>query len=138
MHRLLEWGGVSDARLRAVQREFRLDALQAREAADRAQRILSGEGAWAWDAAVLAWQGNEVEMVVQGQLLRLDRLVQRADAGHQGHWWVLDYKSGAAPQEQPALLAKMQAYRDGVQAIHPGATVKVAFLTPQGKVIELT
>ncbi|MDP2818643.1 MAG: UvrD-helicase domain-containing protein [Polaromonas sp.] len=137
MHRLLEWGGVSDARLRAVQREFRLDAMQAREAADKAQRILAGEGAWAWDPAVTAWQGNEVEMFVQGQMLRLDRLVQRKDAGHVGHWWVLDYKSGGAPQEQLELLAKMQTYRASVQSIYPGATVKAAFLTPQGKVIEV-
>jgi len=137
MHRLLEWGGVSDARLRAVQRAFQLDAPQAREAADKAQRILAGEGAWAWDPAAIAWQGNEVEMFVQDQMLRLDRLVQRRDAGHVGHWWVLDYKSGGAPQEQPELLAKMQTYRASVQSIYPGATVKAAFLTPQGKVIEV-
>ncbi|MDP3354251.1 MAG: UvrD-helicase domain-containing protein [Polaromonas sp.] len=137
MHRLLEWGGVSDARLRAVQREFRLDAAQARDAADKAQHILAGEGAWAWDPAVIAWHGNELELVHKGQTLRLDRLVQRRGAGHEGHWWVLDYKSGSAPQQQPDLLAKMQLYRTGVQSVYPGVMVKAAFLTPQGKVIEV-
>ncbi|MDP2449402.1 exodeoxyribonuclease V subunit beta [Polaromonas sp.] len=138
MHRLLEWGGVSPARARAVQREFRLDAAQARDAADMAQRILQGEGAWAWDAAVVAWQGNEVELVYQGQTLRLDRLVQRRDAGHAGHWWVLDYKSRGAPQEQPALLEQMQTYRAAVQAVYGGQTVKAAFLTAQGRLVALS
>ncbi len=138
MHRLLEWGGVSPARVRAVQREFRLDTAQGRDAADMAQRILQGEGAWAWDAAVVAWQGNEVELVYQGQTLRLDRLVQRRDAGHAGHWWVLDYKSRGVPQEQPALLAQMQTYRAAVQALYGGQTVKAAFLTAQGRLVALS
>jgi ATP-dependent helicase/nuclease subunit A len=47
--------------------------------------------------------------VYAGQALRLDRLVQRKDAGHEGHWWVLDYKSAVAPQLQPALVAQLQA-----------------------------
>ena len=137
MHRLLEWGGVTAPRVRAAQREFQLDPTQVQSASAAAQRILAGEGAWAWDPRVIAWQGNEVELVYRGQTLRLDRLVQRKDAGHEGHWWVLDYKSRGAPQEQPELLAQMQTYHAGVQSIYPGATVKTAFLTPQGKLIAL-
>jgi ATP-dependent helicase/nuclease subunit A len=137
MHRLLEWADWSEAKLAAVSREFRLSPAQAREAAAMARRIVQGDGAWAWDAAVVAWQGNEVELVYQGQTLRLDRLVQRQDEGHRGHWWVLDYKSAAAPQQQPELVAKMLTYRAAVQAVYAGATVKAAFLTPQGAVVEL-
>ena len=137
MHRLLEWGGVTAPRVRAAQREFRLDPAQGQSAAAAAQRILAGEGAWAWDPRVIAWQGNEVELVYKGQTLRLDRLVQRRDAGHEGHWWVLDYKSRGSPQNQPELVVQMLTYRAGVQSIYPGATVKTAFLTPQGKLIAL-
>lgn len=90
-----------------------------------------------WDTEVIAWQGNEVELFHGGQLLRLDRLVQRRDAGHEGHWWVLDYKSNAAPQRLPELVATMQAYRAAVQALHRGHTVKAAFLTPQGALLEI-
>ncbi|MBC7446163.1 MAG: hypothetical protein H7273_11950 [Polaromonas sp.] len=54
----------------------------------------------------MAWQGNEVDLVHRGQPLRLDRLVRRKDAGHEGHWWVLDYKSALAPEQQPALRAQ--------------------------------
>ncbi len=139
MHRLLEWGGPFSApQLAAVAREFRLSPAQAARAGGLAERILMGEGAWAWNPNAVAWQGNEIDLVYQGQPLRLDRLVQRKDAGHEGHWWVLDYKSAGAPQSQPALLAQMQTYRAAVQQIYPAATVKAAFLTGSGAVVELS
>ena len=137
MHRLLEWGACSEAQVRAVRREFRLDPAQGRDAAAKAQRILAGAGAWAWDASVVGWQGNEVELVYQGQTMRLDRLVQRKDAGHEGHWWVLDYKSRGAPQDLPELVTQMQTYRAAVQAVYGGQTVKAAFLTGQGTLVEI-
>ena len=135
MHRLLEWGALSALHVQAITREFRLDAAQAQTALSGAQRILAGEGAWAWDPALLDWQGNEVELAYQGQSMRLDRLVRRCDAGHEGHWWVLDYKSNAAPQDLPELRQQMQLYRDALLAVYPGQTVKAAFLTAQGRLI---
>lgn len=137
MHRLLEWGSLAPPQVRAVLREFRLNPAQGQQAAERARSILAGEGAWAWNAEVVVWHGNEVELSHGGQLLRLDRLVQRRDAGHAGHWWVLDYKSNAAPQHLPELVATMQVYRAAVQDLHPGHIVKAAFLTPQGAVLEV-
>ncbi|MDD5323989.1 MAG: UvrD-helicase domain-containing protein [Polaromonas sp.] len=138
MHRLLEWGGAGSApHAAAAAREFRLSPAQAAQAAALAQRIQAGEGAWAWRHDAIAWEGNEVDLVYQGQPLRLDRLVQRKDAGFAGQWWVLDYKSAMAPQQQPGLRAQLQAYRAAVQLIYPGATVKAAFLTGQGTLVEL-
>jgi len=138
MHRLLEWGGPSsDEHVGAVAREFRLNPAQALEASALAQRIFRGAGAWAWNQEAVAWQGNEVDLVYQGQPLRLDRLVRRKDAGHEGQWWVLDYKSAPAPEQQPALRAQLLAYRAAVQLIYPDATVKAAFLTGLGTVVEL-
>ena len=99
-----------------------------------ATRILQGQGAWAWDDAALAWQGNEVELMFGAKLLRLDRLVQRKDSGA---WWVFDFKSASAPQEQPALIEQLHSYRCAVQDIYPTATVRAAFLTGQGELIEL-
>ncbi len=78
-----------------------------------------------------------MDLVFQGQALRLDRLVRRKDAGHEGQWWVLDYKSAPKPELQPELLIKMRIYRAAVQRIYPGAPVKVAFLTGQGTVVAL-
>jgi ATP-dependent helicase/nuclease subunit A len=138
MHRLLEWGcDLSAEQVTAAAREFRLSPAQAAEAAGLARRIRAGDGAWAWQPDVVAWQGDEVDLVYQGQPLRLDRLVQRKDAGFEGQWWVLDYKSAPEPERQPVLVAQLQAYRSAVQRIYPGTRVKAAFLTGQGTVVEV-
>ena len=99
-----------------------------------AQRILEGAGAWAWQADRVDWVGNEVALVASGALVRLDRLVRRADTGE---WWVLDYKSAAQPQRQQALRAQLHTYRQAVQALEPGSVVRAAFLTGQGELEEL-
>lgn len=136
MHRLLETTrpreAIAPAQLREVQRRFGIDAALAQQAAAMAQRILAGEGSWAWDAAQVDWQANEVELHADGDLLRLDRLVRRRGSGE---WWVLDFKSAAAPERQPLLVEQMRRYRAAVAAAYPGATVKTAFLTAQGAMV---
>src|SRR4051794_5316858 len=134
MHRLLEtWQGrIVPAQLREVERLFALEPGAGEQAAAMALRIVQGEGAWAWDAAQVDWQANEVELHAGGELLRLDRLVRRRDTGE---WWVLDYKSSAQPERQPALRAQMQRYREAVAAAQGGAPVRCAFLTAQGRLV---
>ena len=143
MHRLLErlpsrgtatashlWSAMQRD---AVAREFSLEPAQVEVAQGMAQAILRGEGAWAWDASQLLWQGNEVGLVHQGRMLRIDRLVQHSE----GQWWVLDYKSTAQPHLQPELRAQLLAYRAAVAQAQPGQPVRAAFLTAQGTLIEL-
>ncbi|APW42384.1 UvrD-helicase domain-containing protein [Rhodoferax saidenbachensis] len=144
MHRLLEcvqpasvvstapWSAAQMAR---VAQTFALDESQTRQAAQMAQAILQGEGAWVWDVGQLAWHANEVPLAQGGRLLRMDRLVQHRESGD---WWVLDYKSTASPQDQPDLCGQLHAYRAAVALAYPGQTVRAAFLTPQGRLIELT
>jgi len=133
MHRLLQWGDAGRANAMAAAREFKLTPDQGEAAAAMARRILAGEGAWAWDRAVVDWQGDEVELVREGSTLRLDRLVQRRDTGE---WWVLDHKSSPAPQDDPGLVEQLHNYRDAVRAIYPGQVVRAAFLTGQGRLVE--
>ncbi len=132
MHRLLQRADLTA--VDAVALEFSLSNQEAEQAAQMAQRIMAGEGAWAWDDAVVGWQGNEIELATQGKLLRLDRLVRRKDTGE---WWVLDYKSESQPQNKPELIAQMRAYVAAVQACYAGESVKAAFLTATGKMIEI-
>jgi ATP-dependent helicase/nuclease subunit A len=132
MHRLLQRADLNA--VDAVALEFNLSSEEAKQAAQMAQRILAGDGAWAWDDTVIGWQGNEVELTAQGKLLRLDRLVRRKDIGE---WWVLDYKSESQPQNKPQLVAQMRAYVAAVQACYTGEAVKAAFLTSTGKMIEI-
>jgi ATP-dependent helicase/nuclease subunit A len=139
VHRLLELAQPQAApfapsRLARIAREFGLDDPAAHQAAAMARRILDGEGAWAWDAQAVDWHGNEVELAHEGELLRLDRLVRRRDSGE---WWVLDYKSAGAPERQPQLLAQMRRYCEAVRRAYPGAQVRAAFLTGQGRLVAL-
>jgi ATP-dependent helicase/nuclease subunit A len=129
--------GASPAHLAFVTRaahEFELPLDAVRQAAAMARRIRTGEGAWAWDSAVIDWHGNEVTLLHAGVTQRIDRLVRRRDTGE---WWVLDYKSAQRPEEQPALVEQMNRYRDAVRNANPGAVVRVAFLTREGRVVEV-
>ena len=123
----------SEAAWQLAQTQFALDAPQMALAAQAAQSIVQGEGAWAWDWEILLWQGNEINIYHQGRNMRMDRLVQRKDTGH---WWILDYKSSARPDVDPVLCAQLAGYRAAVQMAYPAATIRAAFLTPQGRLIE--
>jgi ATP-dependent helicase/nuclease subunit A len=137
MHRLLELytPGMDIASIApSVSAQWGLDATQTQQALTTAQRITQGPAAWVWDAAVVDWQANEVELLHAGDVLRLDRLVKRAS---DQSWWVLDYKSAAAPEQQVELRAQMQRYSEAVASANVGASVRAAFITGEGKLVEI-
>ena len=144
MHRLLEWVAPrpaasapiawSAAQLATVAHDFALEPESLQAARGMAECILAGEGAWVWHAEHIAWHANEVTLTHRGRTLRLDRLVQHRASGE---WWVLDYKSTAAPQQQAELCAQLKAYRTAVALAYPGQTVRAAFLSAQGALIEI-
>ncbi len=130
---------ASDAQLVAIAQEFVLEPAQMAQAHAMAMAIVQGEGAWAWDAAELDWQGNEVAVVQRGRMLRIDRLVRRRAAmPDEGQWWVLDYKSTRQPHLHPELCEQLLGYRSAVALAQPGQTVRAAFLTADGTLIELS
>jgi ATP-dependent helicase/nuclease subunit A len=136
VHRALEWttSGASseavDELARAAAREF--DSAPD-TTAQLARRILqSPDAARFFGGAALRWAGNEVPVSVDGDMLRIDRLVQLTEA-----WWVLDYKLSHAPQELDAYRAQLLRYREAVQRLQPDATVRCAFITGSGAVIEI-
>jgi len=126
--------GWDDASVEYTARLFALDSPQMERAMAMARGMATGQGAWAWDADGLEFYSNEVPINRAGRMLRIDRLVHtRAEAT----WWVLDYKSSAAPQRDDALCAQLLGYRAAIAQAYPGAAVRAAFLTPQGALIEL-
>jgi ATP-dependent helicase/nuclease subunit A len=148
MHQLLEQAGVagapladlraqgwSAARVAHLARDFDITPAAASVAAQTAQRILAGEGAWAWDRNVVDLAINEAPLHFQGQSLRIDRLVHCHQPPERAGWWVLDYKSAAEPERQPALQAQLQRYRSAVQGQTPGERVHAAFLTGDGRLV---
>ncbi len=142
MHWLLEHTadspqGWRPERLAQATRLFQVNADQMARAELLARRILEGEGAWAWNAEHIIEHFNEIELVHQGQVLRMDRLVRRRAGPHGPEaWWVLDYKSAAKPEQDPSLLAQLARYRIAVENAYPGQLVVAAFLSADGRVVQ--
>ena len=141
MHWLLEHAGDTPTGWRAeriaqAQRRFALARDQATHAAAMARRIFTGEAAWAWSTSEVIEAFDEVELIHQGQRLRIDRLVRRRAGPHGPEaWWVLDYKSAAHPERDEALQAQLAGYRAAIERLHPGQVVRVAFLSGEGRVV---
>ena len=143
VHRVLEWASPQPAPGRldldtlapAAATEFGSDAA---EVARLARVILdSAECARFFKGPGLRWAGNEVPVSVDGEPLRIDRLVLLDEADGLV-WWVLDYKLQHAPQELAAYREQLQRYRRAVRAAQPDASVRCAFVTGAGAVVEVS
>lgn len=140
LHRVLEWlpaDSELDAACRAAAQQHALDDAAHDTLAQAARRVLASPELRRWfDRDGIAWSANELPLLWQGAWLRLDRLVALETA--QGReWWVLDHKLHPAPQTQPALRAQLARYRDAVRALQPGERVRAAFITAEGRAVEL-
>ncbi|MEQ1806408.1 MAG: UvrD-helicase domain-containing protein [Burkholderiaceae bacterium] len=142
VHRFLEWatpnrGTVDDLSqfAGAAAREF---GASADEVLDVGRAILHSEAcARFFDSPELRWAGNEVPVSDADELLRIDRLVL-FEAASGKVWWVLDYKLSHQPEELPAYRDQLLRYRDVVARLEPHCTVRCAFLTGRGQVIEMS
>jgi len=90
-----------------------------------------------FDRQRLLWAGNEVPLAWRGATLRIDRLVALRGADGAREWWVLDYKLQHAPQQVEAYRGQLAGYRDAVQRLQPGETVRAAFVTGAGEIVPL-
>jgi ATP-dependent helicase/nuclease subunit A len=142
VHRLLEWSSADveegreglEAAAQRAGAEFGLAPAHAAGIARFARQILcSADCRRFFTGSALRWAGNEVGVGIDGEVRRIDRLVQLADGG----WWVLDYKLAAAPQREADNLAQLRGYRAAVAALQPGAEVRAAFINGAGEVIEI-
>jgi ATP-dependent helicase/nuclease subunit A len=141
VHRMLEWTARPDAPARdalAAAAALEFAPLDAKAVRAIGERILDSAACRPFfDPQGLAWAGNEVPLSSpDGQVRRIDRLVKLAGEG--GAWWVLDYKLNTDPQRDPANLAQLADYRRAVAALVPGETVRAAFITGDGGLIEPT
>jgi len=131
LHRLLQWQNVGSAELAAVALEFSLSSNDVQNVGNSAKLMLNGAAAWIWDESKIDWQANEYELVYEGRVLRLDRLVkQRATQ----IWWVIDFKSAQYPERALALRAQLSSYVSAVcsnMGVIP-SQVRAAFITGNG------
>jgi len=146
LHRALEWLGRSAPQLpaadwhaacRAAVAEQGLPGTQADAVLGWVQAVIQGpDTARFFRGPGLRWADSEVTLTHAGRVLRLDRLVELADADGARVWWVLDFKLERRPQEVPAYREQLALYRAAVQAAQPLARVRAAFVTAEGALIE--
>ena len=139
VHRALEWAvasqGTSTAdAAAAAAREFAVPAAAVRE---RVEAIVDHpDGARFYRGAQIRWSGNEVSVSDGGDVLRIDRLVH-IDEPDGATWWVLDYKLSHAPDELDAYRTQLLRYRAAIERAQPGEAVRCAFVTGDGRVVEV-
>ena len=80
-----------------------------------------------YDPAQFVSADNELEMVADGQLLRIDRLVRFEDA-----IWVLDYKRSVGPDGLMLHAPQLARYRRAVQSIAGSLPVHAALIAADG------
>jgi ATP-dependent helicase/nuclease subunit A len=143
LHRWLEWAsraGVSradwPALARAAAQSFGLALSDAQTLELSGAAVLTSPSCGRFfDPTQLLWAGNEVPLAWQGQVLRIDRLVQLRAAPATAPttaWWVLDYKLHANPEQLPSHREQLATYVQAVQALVPGDVVQGAFITAGG------
>ena len=151
VHRVLEWVGQpgqglprsrrTDAAVQAAA-AFGLPPQAAGEVAALVARIAdSAECARFFGGPALRWAGNEVPVGgADGQVLRIDRLVQLDEAGVPT-WWVLDYKLRHRPEQLDTYRQQLQGYRQAVGLAlqvqgEAAGVVRSGFITGTGAFVE--
>lgn len=149
MHRVLEWASGTrraqpvDRLIAASAQMYGLDA-RARERLQRSVHAILGSADCApfFAADALVWAGNEVALSLEGQDMRIDRLVCRREPGASDAaapvWWVLDYKLHGAPEQNAEYIEQLRRYRRAVELLQPGEPVRTALITGQGRFVDCT
>lgn len=85
-----------------------------------------------FDPAQHDFARNEMELVHEGELQRVDRLVII-----DGTVWVLDYKRHFFDSQREDYLQQLARYRAACHALFPGKEIRSALITVDGKLWEL-
>jgi len=75
---------------------------------------------------------NEMDVMAEGRLLRMDRVVIFDD-----EVWILDYKRAFLDVERSSYAAQLAQYRSALRAVFDGRTVRSALITVDGRLSEL-
>lgn len=104
----------------------------ARTVAQQAQRMLQQPALQPFfDPAQFERAWNELDVVADGALLRIDRVVLRA-----GEVWVLDYKRDLLAGERAEYAAQLQGYRRALAPLYPNRRLRTALITAAAELVE--
>lgn len=140
VHRTLEWATAETAA--AALDELAAGAAAefgaaATEVARIAAAILANPSAARFFRSPdIAWAGNEVALMLDGEPQRIDRLVRLHGPGGPV-WWILDYKLQHRPQAVEAYREQLRRYRMALSRAQPGEPVRSALIGGDGEVFEI-
>lgn len=141
VHRTLQWTAAdTDLGLRlsrlalAAVREAGLPADRATQVADTVATMRrQPELARFFDRSQIAWAGDEVELMFDGRVARIDRLV-RLRGPSDAAWWVLDYKLDGRAMDNELVREQLSRYCAAVSEATPERPVRAAVVTADGRV----
>jgi ATP-dependent helicase/nuclease subunit A len=85
-----------------------------------------------FDPAVFVRARNEMDVLYQGELLRLDRVVVFED-----EVWVLDYKRALLDSERIAYTSQLQTYMQALSGIFADKRLRAGLILADGQLIEV-
>lgn len=99
-----------------------------------ATAILTAPGLQRWfDPAQFVCAWNELDVLgVDGQLMRIDRLVDDGDA-----LWIIDYKLRVAPAARAGYAQQLRDYRDAVAQLWPNRRIEAVLIDGDAHVTAL-
>lgn len=81
-----------------------------------------------FDPSAYVFARNEMELVHEGELMRIDRLVVFSDA-----LWILDYKRNLFEWQHADYQQQLARYRAACNALFPGKSISAALITVDGQ-----
>ncbi|MBC7575558.1 MAG: UvrD-helicase domain-containing protein [Herminiimonas sp.] len=83
-----------------------------------------------FDPALFRSADNEVDVMADGVVMRIDRLVRFDD-----EFWILDYKRSAGPDDLVAHARQLAEYRRALQAVVGESAIRTALITVDGALL---
>jgi ATP-dependent helicase/nuclease subunit A len=83
-----------------------------------------------FDPALFQSADNEIDLMADGIVMRIDRLVRFDDA-----LWILDYKRSAGPDDLDAHARQLAGYKRALRAVAGDAVIHTALITVEGALI---
>jgi ATP-dependent helicase/nuclease subunit A len=113
----------------ALARHFDIEVAQAGMVLDAAHKVLTAPLL----TRFFSTPGEaELELMDNGELLRIDRLVMADDA-----WWVLDFKWRVTAAERPVYARQVGRYCAVLRSIYPKRQLRGALVSAEGELFEL-
>lgn len=114
---------------RVVAHWLKCEEDEAALACAQASRILSTPVLMPFfDPAAYAFARNELDIVHEGEVMRIDRLVLFGDS-----LWILDYKRNLFEWQHAGYQQQLGRYRAACSVLFPGKTISTALITVDGQ-----